>query len=212
MSMIDSKGPEVVWAPSTTENAPPASTKAAPLSNADVRNSYNDGVTSAYEDSFKTKFKEFHDKEQCFGDNLAREAFDARSKIKADHQAQTSTLGRLAIWVRNLFTYGGANASYSGLSKSKNPEEIAYSAFKTDGSDLGLKGNGFGEKLEVWKAIKDVTTLYPEDVTPAMIAAFKAQPRGKVDVDAILAARTDISANPALNLFDVKSDNRRHYI
>src|SRR5690606_2346499 len=84
-------------------------------------------------------------------------------------------------------------ASYEGLSKSKNPEEIAYSAFKTGGGDLGLQNNGFGDKLDVWNAIKEVSTLYPEDITDAMVGVYKAQEPGKVDVDAILAARGDTS-------------------
>jgi hypothetical protein len=211
MNMITPRGPNVSWGATATDNTPTAAS-AKPSGNAGVRDSYNDVVSSAYEEAFKAKFKEFHDNEQCFGEDLAREAFDARAKIKEDHQAQTSFLGRAVIWLRNVFTYGGGNASFEGLSKSKNPEEIGYSAFKTDGSDLGLKGNGFGEKLEVWKAIKDVTTLYPEDITPAMIAAYKAQPRGQVDVDAILAAREDTSPLPSLNPFEAKPSGVRNYI
>lgn len=171
----------------------PAESKAS--GDAGVRDSYNDRVTSAYSNDFARKFKEFHDNEQCFGDELAREAFGERTRIKEEHQSQTSVLGRIAIWVRNLWTYGGANASYEGLSKTKTPEEIAYSAFKTDGKDLGLTGNGFGDKLEVWKAIRDVSTLYPEDVTPAMLAEYKSQVSAggagtsiRLDPNAILAA------------------------
>lgn len=116
-----------------------------------------------------------------------------RSKIKEAHQEQTSYLGRALIWMRNMVTYGGGNVSYETLSRSKNPEEIAYSAFKTGGGDLGLQNNGFGEKLDVWKAIKDVSTLYPEDITDAMVAAYKVQEPGKVDAGAILAARGGVS-------------------
>ncbi len=205
MSVINPRGSNVSWGAAEAGVPPAAGYK--PRDNADIRNSYNDKVTSAYEDSFRARFQEFHDNEQCFGDELAREAFDARTKIKEAHQAETSLLGRVAIWFRNVFTYGAGNATYEGLSKTKNPEELAYSAFKSDGKNLGLNGNGFGETLDVWKAIKEVTTLYPEDVTPAMLAEYKAQLAAngtntafKPNVDAILAAGGH-TADPRLAAF-----------
>mgnify|MGYP000855868261 CR=1 FL=1 len=130
MSVINPRGSNVSWGAAEAGVPPAAGDK--PRDNADIRNSYNDKVTSAYEDSFRARFQEFHDNEQCFGDELAREAFDARTKIKEAHQAETSLLGRVAIWFRNVFTYGAGNATYEGLSKTKNPEELAYSAFKSD--------------------------------------------------------------------------------
>ena len=115
-----------------------------------------------------------------------------------------------------MWTYGGANASYEGLSKNKTPEDIAYSAFKTDGKDLGLEGNGFGEKLEVWKAIRELTTLYPEDVSPAMLAEYQSQLAAnktstgfKPDVYAILAAG-GVKADPVLaNAFETNKEKIR---
>lgn len=162
-----------------------------PRSDKEIRESYNAHVSQAYQDFLK-EAAEFHANDQCFGDDLGRKAFDMRNTIKEAHQAKTSFIGRVGIWVRNLVTYGAGNATYEGLSKKKNPEELAYSAFKTDGSDLGLSGNGFGDVLNTWNAIKEVSTLYPEDITPEMIAAFKAQPRGNVDPTVILAARTGV--------------------
>lgn len=159
----------------------------APRSDNDVRESYNAKVSEAYQAFVKTA-AEFHDNEQCFGHEVAREAFATRNTIKEAHQAETSLIGRVGIWVRNLVMYGAGNANYEGLSRKKNPEEIAYSAFKTDGSDLGLAGNGFGDILKTWNAIKDISTIYPEAITPAMVAVFKAQPAGKIDAVAILAA------------------------
>jgi hypothetical protein len=175
--------------------------EATPRSDTDIRDSYNSKISSAYED-FRSEFASFHDKEQCFGEDVARKAYETRNLIKEEHQEQTSWLGRAAIAVRNLVKYGSFNVGYDQLAKTgKNPEEIAYSAFKTGGGDLGLKNNGFGDKLEVWNAIKDSTLLYPEDITPEIVAAYKAQPKGKVDVEAILAARPGQSPNPALNPF-----------
>ncbi|MVW71417.1 hypothetical protein [Bordetella sp. 15P40C-2] len=161
-----------------------------------VRESYNAKVTEAYVE-FVRKAKEFHDNEQCFGEDLAREAFEIRNAIKEAHQAQTYWLGRAAIFVRNVFTYGSGNATFESLSKKKNPEELAYSAFRTDGRDLGLKGNELADVLGTWYAIKDVSTLYPEDITRAMVAAFKAQPLDNINPNPILAAyRPPATAKP----------------
>ena len=194
MTAISAVSSYLSWGAQTPTSAPAAERAAQPRGDQQVRESYNVKISEAYQE-FKTKFQEFHDREQCFGEDLAREAYEARSKIKEGHQEQTSYLGRAAIWLRNMVTYGGGNASYEGLSKTKNPEEIAYSAFKTGGGDLGLQNNGFGDKLDVWKAIKDVSTLYPEDITDSMVAVYKAQEPGKVDTDAILAARDVTSAS-----------------
>lgn len=181
-----------------------------PRSDSDVRESYNAAVSKAYE-AFAKEAAIYHDNQECFGDDLARKAFDTRDSIKKAHQAETSWLGQAGIWVRNLLMYGSDNATYEGLSKKKNPEEIAYSAFKTNGRDLGLTGNGFGDILDTWSAIKADSDLYPEDVTPAMVAVFKAQPRGQVDVAAILAARTTVAANDKVqagNAVDILSSDK----
>lgn len=180
-----------------------------PRRDSDVRESYNAAVSKAYE-AFAKEAAVFHDDQQCFGDELARKAFNTRDEIKKAHQAETSWLGQAGIWIRNLLMYGSDNATYDGLSKKKNPEEIAYSAFKTNGRDLGLTGNGFGDILDTWNAIKADSDLYPEHITPAMVAAFKAQPRGQADVAAILAARTAVvtsSEMQAGNAVDVLSSD-----
>ncbi len=170
----------------------PAGNPTPPDNNSEIRASYNVKISAAYEGEFKEKFANFHAKEQCFGPDLAREAYETRNAIKEQHQEQTSTVGRAAIAVRNLFKYGTlGNVGYDQLVQNgKNPEEIAYSAFKTGGGDLGLGNNGFGETLEVWEAIKDrAPHFYPENITPEMITAYKAQIANKqIDVDALLAA------------------------
>jgi len=165
-----------------------------PKSDSEVRDDYNAAVSDAYREFIK-EAAVFHDAGQCFGEDLARKANDTRNTLKAQHQAKTSTLGMAVVWVRNLFKYAGGSATYEHLAKTKNPEEIAYSAFKTGGGDLGLANNGFGDVLNTWNAIKGVSTLYPEDITPAMVEAFKAQPAGKVDPQVILAARTAVAAD-----------------
>lgn len=161
-----------------------------PKSDTEVRANYNEAVSNAYREFIK-EAAVFHDADQCFGEDLARKANDTRNALKAQHQAETSALGMVVVWARNLFKYAGGSATYEHLAKTKNPEEIAYSAFKTGGGDLGLANNGFGDVLNTWNAIKGVSTLYPEDITPAMVEAFKSQPAGKVDPAVILAARTD---------------------
>ena len=153
-----------------------------------VRDSYNKQVSAAYQEFIK-EAAVFHDAQECFGEDLARKAFETRDTIKKEHQDQTSLTGRITIFFRNIFAYWSSNATYEGLATKKNPEEIAYSAFKTDGSDMGLVGNGFGDVLDTWKAIKTDCDLYPEHITPAMVEAYKAQAPGAVNVAEILAAR-----------------------
>lgn len=183
---------------------------AKPRSDSEVRERYNAAVSKAYE-AFVKEAAIYHDNQECFGEELARKASDTRDLIKRAHQADTSWWGQAYIWVRNLLAYGAANATYEGLSKKKNPEEIAYSAFKTDGGDMGLTGNGFGDILDTWNAIKADSDLYPEDITPAMVSAFKAQPHGQVDVAAIVAARTAVVTNDDVqvgNAVDVQSSDK----
>jgi|GEM_PF-3628926 len=156
-------------------------------SDKDIRESYNAMVNDAYQEFIKTA-AEFHDNGQCFGEDVARNAFATRDAIKKAHQTETSWLGQAAILLRNVFLYRSSNVSYEGLSRKKTPEEIAYSAFKTDGRDLGLNGNGLGDILDTWKAIKDVSTIYPEAITQEMVAAFKSQPVDNVNPAVILAA------------------------
>lgn len=134
------------------------------MNNIEIRNSYNEMVTNAYKSYFSPKFKEIHDQDMCFGEDLAREAFEARDYIKSLHQEETSMIGNFVIGVRNLYKYGSwSNPGYDYFAKFKTPEEIAYSAFKTNGSDLGLANNGFGEVYSQWKDLhEDNPELYPE--------------------------------------------------
>jgi hypothetical protein len=175
-------------------------------SDKEIRESYNATVSDAYKDFIKTAAA-FHDNEQCFGEEVAREAFATRNAIKEAHQAETSWLGQAVILVRNVFMYGAGNATYESLSRKKNPEEIAYAAFKTDGGDLGLNGNGLGDVLDTWKAIKDICTIYPEKITPAMVEAFKSQLPGKVDPALILAAASpDVLKSEPVSLSDLMAE------
>jgi hypothetical protein len=185
-----------VFSNEPTQPSTLAAARPKPRANTDVRESYNVQISSAYHDKFKAKFQEFHDKQQCFGEELAREAYQTRSEIKQAHQAETSMLGQMWIWARNRAVYGASNVGYDYLSKNKNPEEIVYSAFKTGGADLGLKSNGFSDTLELWHAIKHTTPVYPEDITPTMVNEYKAQVEAyktqvqahQVQVKALMAA------------------------
>ena len=157
----------------------------------DIRKSYNKAITNTYENEFKGKFAAIHEKDQCFGDQLAREAFKARSTIKEAHQGKTSIIGNIAAGLHNLVNYGSwSNPDYDYfLKQGKTPEEIAYSAFKTGGGDLGLENNGFGEVLQVWSTVKDQDIgLYPENITTSSLACFKEATDGKLDKSGVKAA------------------------
>lgn len=164
-----------------------------PRNDGEVRDHYNEAVTEELQ-KFFVKAAHFHDNQQCFGEDIAREAFATRDALKRAHQGETSWHGQIGIGLRNLWKYGCWNPTFEVLSRGKNPEEVAYSAFKTDGSDLGLVGNGFGDVIATWKAIHDLTLIYPEAITPEMVSTYKAQPAGAVDPAAIVSARTSVAA------------------
>lgn len=155
----------------------------------DVRKSYNEKITQKYESEFKGTFASFHEKEMCFGDEVARAAFEARHTIKEAHQGETSFFGKVAIGVHNLAKYGSwSNPDYDYfIAQGKTPEEIAYSAFKTDGSDLGLENNGFGEVLKVWQALKSEHNVYPEEISSETVACFKEKAGNSLNKDSVLA-------------------------
>ncbi len=202
--IINASTPEFRANVSLQETKAQTPAKAEPQSGMDeIRASYNAKISSAYENEFKPLFAKFHANEQCFGESIAKQGFEARDKIKAQHQEDTPWYGRAAISVYNYMKYGTfGNVGYEDLEKSgKNPEEIAYSAFKTGGGPMGLANNGFGEILDVWKAIKKDVIIYPEEITPAMVDVYKAQPPGKVDVAAIMAAKEGVCPLPVSAFF-----------
>lgn len=135
----------------------------------------------------------YHKNEQCFGEKLAREAFETRNAIKSAHREETSYIGMAAISIRNLFTYGSFNGPtrYEDFVKAgKNPEEIAYSALKTNGGDLGLANNGVGDYLDILSVAKSKgdVGLYPESIDRQTVECIKSQADGKLTKGAILAS------------------------
>ena len=136
-------------------------------SNSDIRKSYNKAMDSLFE-YYKPIFQEIHSNNQQFNKNLAEEVSTMRELIKEAHQKQTSYLGNIGISIYNVWNYGSINnpdINYF-LSKGKSLEEIVYSSFKTNGADLGLDGNGFNEKIALWKdSIKQGVEIYPEYIS-----------------------------------------------
>lgn len=139
-------------------------------SNTEVRNSYNTAISEVYHGQFKDIFIEIHAKKQSISYGIAKEASEAREQIKLTHQEETSFLGKIVIYARNAYKYGvkhcaGPDFDYL-VAKGKTAEEIAYAAFKTDGSDLGLKNNGFGQILEIHAHLhkNNIVNFHPEDI------------------------------------------------
>lgn len=161
----------------------PYTQAATSRTDSEIRKSYNEQITQKYENEFKEKFASFHKNQQCFGEPLAREAFEARHMIKEAHQQETTWYGNIAIGLHNIYKYGSwNNPDYDYfIRQGKTPEDIAYSAFKTDGSDLGLENNGFGETLKIWAALRDSQTIYPEDISNTSATCFKEATKGKLD-------------------------------
>ena len=100
-------------------------------------------------------------------------------------------LESMAIAGHNLLKYRSlSNPSFEYLiSTGKNPEELAYSAFKTDGGDLGLENNGFGDTLDVWKILKNngEVDIYPENIDKETVAYLKTKGSGKITKEVVLA-------------------------
>jgi hypothetical protein len=164
---------------------------AVALPDAEVRDMYNKAVMQEYE-KFKAKAAIIHQNKQSIATPLAKEAFETRHHIKLAHREETSYIGGTLIAARNLWKYGSPSGpTYEYLRKQgKTPEEIAYSAFKTDGSDLGLANNGVGEALQIWQVIKSTGNLeiYPEHLSKHDVDWFKSQSKGKLTKESILAS------------------------
>lgn len=159
---------------------------------AEVRESYNAAISQKYEE-FKSKAAVYHQNEQCFGEELAKEAFDTRHAIKSAHREETSYLAMVAIYARNLYKYGSLQGPtrYEDFRQlGKNPEEIGYSAFKTNGADLGLANNGVGELLDIWSVAqsKGEVSVYPESISQQTVDCIKSQAGEKFTKQDVLAA------------------------
>ncbi len=166
----------------------------------EIRHNYNDHINLAYQNKFKQIFKSIHEENKCIGDIIARDAFETRHSIKEEHQEQTPLLGNIVIGARQflyyhlkpVFTHPKYTATKiydKGLKylisnpdydyfiniAGKTPEQIAYSAFKTDGKNLNLADNGFGEILALSEQLKKYipVELYPEHITSTAAECFK---------------------------------------
>jgi len=125
----------------------------------------------------KEKFARYHSQQQCFGPELARETYEICTAIKKQYQEQSSGIEWTFSALRNLARSSTLDVGYDQLVKAgKDPEEIAYSALKNLGLDVGLENNGLVNTIEVWRAIKDSAPhVYPENITPEMVAVYKVQ-------------------------------------
>ena len=55
-------------------------------------------------------------------------------------------------------------------------ERTFYKSFKSDGSDLGLKNNGFWKFINIWEASRKDSIpgdLYPEDMDEKLVQALE---------------------------------------
>ena len=159
-----------------------------------VRNEYNTGIDNLWKE-YEEQVKQIHLEGREIGEELARKVSDKREKRKAEQQDKTSLWGwfgikghnfkkyawdenRLKFWKYYSWIYSNPDYDYF-KTQGKTPEEIFYSAFHTDGSDLGLQGNHIGKKVKLWKEIREETKVkekgkpdeiifqhfYPEDMT-----------------------------------------------
>lgn len=135
-----------------------------------IRQSYNDSITATWNKKFKKVAYHAHAEGREISEEEAREAYSARSDIKKSHQQETPIIEKYSLYTRNLWKYGESTGpKFDDLvKKGKSPEEIFYSAFKTDGGDLGLNSNNFESTLMVtnWLNSADHSSskLYPEDI------------------------------------------------
>lgn len=143
-------------------------------SNEEIRNNYNQCINKLW-DNYRESIAAIHQKKQCISNELAQEISHNREIIKDKHQENTKGIEKYAISLHNLKNYGMlSNPTYSYfIDHGKTPEEIAYSSLKTDGSDLNLTNNGFGNKIAIWKlSSKNDITVYPEFVSNATLECF----------------------------------------
>ncbi len=162
-----------------------------------VRQVYNQMITSIYEQEFKVRFAKKHDNGLELSQSTIKDAINARNNTKVALQSLTSVTGQIGIYLRNYYKYGSIYGPYTKFSfvcesgylcyepsfsedGSKNSmlnEIDAYKAFKTDGGDLGLVGNNFGEKIEIAKQLNKECTLgtriYPEAISDDYVKCYQ---------------------------------------
>jgi|GEM_PF-3038390 hypothetical protein len=97
-----------------------------------------------------------------YGDNqdpteLAKEVFEIRNSIKAEHRGETSILGKAFIALRNKFQYGKfAGPEFEDLARKKSAMDIIISSYKTGGKDMGLKSNVVEDIINISKELSQI--------------------------------------------------------
>lgn len=144
-----------------------------------TRSSYNCEINQLKKQLLEHS-KAVHLKHQSISEQAAVALCLARNEVKRRHQRASSTFGRFAIAVRNLFKYGsisGPECSLKAVQK-KGAEESAYAAVSTGGENLGLSNNGFRKIRKVYKIIKKrlgsphKTGYFPEVISAEQAKCF----------------------------------------
>ncbi|WP_440616500.1 hypothetical protein [Cysteiniphilum sp. 6C5] len=165
-----------------------------------VRDVYNQMITGIYEQEFKERFSQEHANGMKLSQATIKDAINARNNTKVALQSLTSVTGQIGIYLRNYYKYGSIygphtsfsfvcdngylcyEPSFSSINKGIKIEKLlsetdAYKAFKTDGGDLGLVGNNFGEKIEIAKQLNKEcslgTRIYPEAISNSYMKCYQ---------------------------------------
>ena len=131
------------------------------------RTRYNEHADAQWNSLGKPTFDAFHQNKTCISKEIAKKLSNDRAATKAMEQAEMGLPSRMVIQIRQGYDYhfkheankgnyrkayqlvsdafwrGDANPTYIDFERlGKTPEQIACSAYKTDGSNLGQLGTG----------------------------------------------------------------------
>ena len=163
-------------------------THEAKKTNKQIRKEYNAARDQKWCETYKQRFKEVHDHGKLIQEPLAREVSVDRDDDKERHQEESSNFFKWVVRplrqcvihpflktgiiaaIRRIYecaTFQGINPKYDYFInyEGKTPEQVAYSAFKTDGKDLGLEGNAVGKQVHIWQKL--TPRIYPEYMNEA---------------------------------------------
>jgi hypothetical protein len=88
---------------------------------------------------------------------MAKEVFEIRNSIKADHRVETSILGKASIALYNMYKYGKfAGPEFEDLARKKSAMDIIISSYKTGGKDMGLKSNAVEDIINISKELSKI--------------------------------------------------------
>ena len=151
------------------------------MSNQQIREMYNQEIIELFS-QYKPILQRIHQDKQSINQELIKEISDKRDTIKSKYQEETAWYAKPFIWARQCYKYKldlndpykitecftDPNPKFEDLIKTKSPEEILYSSFKTSGKDLGLEDNGFDLILKLWEKMSthaELEHIYPENIT-----------------------------------------------